>query len=797
MRSASRRNSTPLWCVAFSCAFFALTSTAWARTNAQKSVFADKKIAETCANKFSAAGDDLKNCVYAKRIWTKYQLASVVSGIDDNGRVSGRRIFVAFVGSSPYLLKAGRSAVERQQRAIAESIGSDLRVHLDLNIVSAPDRLDQALKKTPGSSLDQAANSVSAEVAKEVANVLQLASLDYSTQMTTIFRKYGVQATDFGLALIEVACRPSLNCRAGDYAFEERSNGFQRYGKLRDWAFQQKAIESRMPYRLQLGASNALLMQPDPTILPIPGDAYPLEPSAERRMSEFERLVARVRSNRASSVTRDRSLIEINFAAAQAAQLPKRSLLAVADVIDAPGYANLRLGTAGEGLKSTSDELARTRIRECLRLRGEVTPQGVSDCSGYQVDAQTLVDCMNRGRCIPATGKKMVADLLLIAEADNLQSLSQLNAFPRIEIGSAKQYTDIAQKCHETDGSTASSLARCIVTSKDPKQKSMADCVDTARGAASKVDQKRLEPCILQAARAAGASSAAQTAMTCAMQHPSNPRGLAACSAGIGLSPEARTALNCIARVQNSSGKPSAELLFSCTGNRNTRLLQCASKKDYGEAALCAADGKIPEDIRQLMSCAADKASSPAAIAVCMGGKSVPGDAGRLLRCAADASFDGVGTALCMASDKLTADQRIFLQCAITSGGEPTSTATCTVGQLAMKEFRNCRGKKFGEYPCFGENNELIKLSARLGVPIGKNSVVADIANVQLRILEVPMAVIGDPAVEQLTKSSSAIVEAHMGVLEAISQIPSSPEGAVRKYAKSACTMATYGLVKC
>lgn len=212
------------------------------------------------------------------------------------------------------------------------------------------------------------------------------------------------------------------------------------------------------------------------------------------------------------------------------------------------------------------------------------------------------------------------------------------------------------------------------------------------------------------------------------------------------------------------------------------------------------AGDKLPESTKQLMSCATDRSSSAAAVAVCMGGKTVPGDAGRLLRCAAESSFNSVGTALCMAGDGLTLDQRIFLQCAITSGGEPTSTATCTVGQLAMKEFRNCKGKQFAEEPCFGKNNELIKLSAQLGVPIGKNSVVADIANVQLRLLEMPMDVAApgvQQGLDQLGKQTSALVGAHKGILDAIAKIPTNPEAAVKGYAKSGCEIATYGIGIC
>jgi hypothetical protein len=52
-----------------------------------------------------------------------------------------------------------------------------------------------------------------------------------------------------------------------------------------------------------------------------------------------------------------------------------------------------------------------------------------------------------------------------------------------------------------------------------------------------------------------------------------------------------------------------------------------------------------------------------------------------------------------------------------------------------MKEMMNCQGQKFGQGNCFNENNEFRKLAKRLGAEIGPNSVVADVINVQLRIV--------------------------------------------------------------
>lgn len=548
----------------------------------KKSVFESRTpIALACAESAGQEGDALKNCTYANRIWTKYQLASVVTGVDASGRWTGRRIVLAFVGASPYLLTKGRDEVEKKQREIADDIGKELRTTIDEDIVAAPDRLAIALKKGD-TTLEQASMKASEDVAKEVASRLQVASIQYSSEMTTIFRKYGVNDTIFGLALVEVACLPSLNCSAGDYAFQEKSLAFQRYGKLRDWAHSQKATESRTVYRLRLGQGNVLVMQPDSEVRPLPGDGWPIDPIASRKLDEFERLVAKVRKTRNEHVEGARELSQINYAAPQSANIQKRSVLAVADVVDAPGYASVRLSSSGEAMKKTSDELARTRIRECFRLRGEFKTPGISDCAGYQVDEQVLVACMNGRLCIPATGQKMIADLLLIAAPSNVSSLVQMNAFPRLEIGTADEYMQLSKQCHTSARDNEVAFARCVTTAKYDKQKPLMDCIDTARGNAGRVNSTALEPCILKAASTAGLSASVQTGMRCALEHPDDPRSFAQCSATASLSPNARKALHCVETVHTSNGKPSPQALYGCVGGQNLELLKCASQKRPG-----------------------------------------------------------------------------------------------------------------------------------------------------------------------------------------------------------------------
>ncbi len=115
------------------------------------------------------------------------------------------------------------------------------------------------------------------------------------------------------------------------------------------------------------------------------------------------------------------------------------------------------------------------------------------------------------------------------------------------------------------------------------------------------------------------------------------------------------------------------------------------------------------------------------------------GEAQRIAACYAEAQGVPAAVAVCIASKNLTQDQRIVLQCAAAASGAPHATAVCAGGKMAAKEMMNCKGKKFGEGNCFNDNNEIRKLFSKAGIPIGPNSVVAQVINIQLQMSQLTM----------------------------------------------------------
>jgi hypothetical protein len=162
----------------------------------------------------------------------------------------------------------------------------------------------------------------------------------------------------------------------------------------------------------------------------------------------------------------------------------------------------------------------------------------------------------------------------------------------------------------------------------------------------------------------------------------------------------------------------------------------------------------LPPQVQTALRCA-EKSDSLSRFGVCTVANEGGGEAQRIAACYVEGQGVPAAVAVCLAARDLTQDQRIVLECAAETNGAIPATATCAGGKLATKELINCKGKRFGEESCFGEGNELRKLAKSMGMDIGPHSVVADIASIQLQIVDVttaPMLEAGSQVVTTVAK---------------------------------------------
>src|SRR5262249_32119579 len=83
------------------------------------------------------------------------------------------------------------------------------------------------------------------------------------------------------------------------------------------------------------------------------------------------------------------------------------------------------------------DELGRTRLRDCVRLRGSFDPEEAGKCAGYKVNQRDLVNCLAGGNCMPTFGGEVNMETLLIKPNATLADIAGSTMLPRIQLGKA------------------------------------------------------------------------------------------------------------------------------------------------------------------------------------------------------------------------------------------------------------------------------------------------------------------------------------------------------------------------
>ncbi|MBL8343967.1 MAG: hypothetical protein JNN03_00850 [Rubrivivax sp.] len=729
-------------------------------------------------------GQEAATACLRARVWFEYGLATVATGLNERNEHVGRRLTLVVVGpGEEAMTDTAEAAIRARHHAVVKQVEATLRQGLDFSIVAGDDQFAAAVRK-PGAEPKKILQAVASAIADDVQTRLLEASLAYERLMASTWRTHGVDGSRFRLAIVDLPCEPRTGCQIPNYAHRPDNLSFDRYSKYRDWLRRSNAMAVSTPQVLQVGRTGAgavqLTAQSDKMVRPSPG-GWPKEPSVEEATRRFERLVEQAR----------RTGFEVSTTVPELIELSQRSALAIADVIKSPPFAISRLPQDGKGvLKSVSDEIARTRLHECARLRGAISAEQVGACAGYQVTAPELAACLTDGRCWPSSGKTMLMDILAIGSPQAMSKLAEVNAFARMRLGSIEQVEAAVKECAgDRQMPSHDVTAMCVMKKRlGQRERSTLECIERLRRPPYKPDGAVFEQCL--AVASLGDLAAAQA--RCLKTHSADSKALALCATAASLPPASRRLVEC---ANGGSGRPaSREAVSDCllkqAAPEVATAVACMKKEsDWRSAALCAAGNKLPPDAQKAIGCAEKSQGNATKLGVCMVGDKIPGDGGKVAMCMVQSGGDPFGTAVCSAGDKLSPEQRIALQCAASTGGEPTSFAICAGGQLAIKEFMGCRGKKFGDSHCFGPNNEFRKLAKNLGVEIGPNSVVADVVNVHLQVLDAQVRLV-EGALKEAQKVAKALEQAGQALGKGAEHI-------AREGGKAACRVVTLGMARC
>lgn len=537
----------------------------------------------------------------------------------------------------------------------------------------------------------------------------------------------------FSLGVIQRICSPTAkNCQNAKPAFAN-SPSAQSFSLMLEW------IQSRMQDNNAFPANRLLVIVRDK---PSKADEarlakfvestreanrWPPAPSADEVQAQFENGVRLIRSRKQ----------KFEYTTPRSIDLPQQVALGVIDTLDAPRKSIMRLMSNPKAkLREVSDEVARTRFRECKNYRGFSKAAEIAKCAGYTTDASGIEACLRGDKCVPTLSGSGMGTVLAQVEALAVEDLASKADLPRIHLGRFDTLIKTYQQCAKGPNVTEEDAQTCLMR-KVPSTQKAYDCFFSKK---EKSNRTKKDP---NAALECAAGSNGLAELKEYKECQGTGQALGACMARRRLPSRVAKLLECKDRHPRDAQAAALCAVEGMAKGDAVKVTKCLSQQsDWAGSAGCMVQGSGSKDLQAAAGCLQTSGSDSGKLAGCMAAKKLPEKLRKPVQCASESGGDPVGTGACMASDSLTPEQRIALQCAVNSGGEPTTFAACTAGQLTLKELTQCADKKFGEGNCFGKNNEFRKLARNLlGTDIGPSSEVAKLINIKLEAMKITVAV--------------------------------------------------------
>jgi hypothetical protein len=637
----------------------------------------------------------------------QYGLAPVIVGSSEAGSPIGYRLTLLVLIPTD-LDDLEESRVRGSLPGLLEPIARDLR-----NKIDWLPGLEEPGATTPAPDEDVGGHFVkySAAMENSAHDAFVAASQEFDERFSS---RFPAHASD---AFLAIGLRPCAepSCPLGEFAHRRRDRSTDRFGKLYGW----------MKARGLTATNTVYMLNPQ-------GSFWSVTAKLDRGYEwhqDFPAPVLQAALVNAANRSRKNGT-RLSYSAAELAGVSKEAAAHIADVFDSAYAAAIRLPSKpGDALPGISDELGRTRLLECVRLRGTFDADEAGKCAGYKVTPAVISDCIAGRECTPVFGNQVNLESLTYLPNAKLDNLSQNSALPRINMGTVTQFADTVNKCNDK---RSEDRGFCLVESSLSRDSNNAKTLECVRKARRSVGED-LENCAVL-----GLSEEDQVQVACFHHNPKDYRGLALCASRDVLPASTQKFFACASNVSQRSSTGFAEAatcLGAASGSREAGCL-AAHNDAWQDAALCMSGNSIPPQVQSAIHCATTS-ESLAAFGVCMVANVGNGEAQRIAACYVEGQGVPAAVAVCIAAKDLTQDQRIVLECAAETNGYLPATAICTGGKLAVKEMMYCQGKHFGEDKCFGDGNEIRKFTKAIGVEIGPHSVVADIANLQLRIMDV------------------------------------------------------------
>jgi hypothetical protein len=441
---------------------------------------------------------------------------------------------------------------------------------------------------------------------------------------------------------------------------------------------------------------------------------WPDPPSPAEEMEQLEAYINKLHKNLKTQVQ------QLSYLAPTLLELSKENLAQIVDVVDHPFAAALILPATGKQVfAKISDEVARSRVMDCARLRGTLDRSDASGgppdldaigrCAGVKLDDAQLIQCLNALQCLPPRDAQAVAAVLSLRSAADVTDLAKNTLLPRVgrSIQKFEDLEALGRQCGTDHQNDQWAAADCVLKgSMKAEDYAAVDCVKAAGKPSGNGD--KLLDCTSKLLK----NPADQATLACFRKYQGTPSSALGCAA-LGRSPQGlQDALAC---AQSAKTKDPAAILAACghvagISEDDLKKLECfARATDNTARMLCIAKDQIPPDAQDMLGCAQSSADWKQ-FAGCAAAKKLQlkGQFGKAVGCAMTNGGANLGAAVCMANlqGRLTEDQLIVLQCA-SSSPDLSTFAVCAGGQMVVNQLLKCKGTHVGEDGCFGTSNEI------------------------------------------------------------------------------------------
>jgi hypothetical protein len=675
----------------------------------------------------------------AQQVWGQGGLGTVFVGLDSANRAIYKKYYLVAVGPEADDIEEDREAYRRCTRdSVVSLVKNKPELWNDLSRISTRSEAMLELARNGQGINGQALRNFQAKASADVRDLLVSLRATFYARLKACkgFPAQRVQGVRFGIVkriCTKETCRstPQLHPDAG-------SEPAQRYEKLDEFVREAGILSvneamqidaagslSDLPFRKDSGNSEANVGA---------DDKWPVEPTTEEAQKMFERGVVLLRKWNARYAS----------IAPMAAGVSRDTARRVLDVIEHPAIAIPRLRSLSppdaKALLVITDEIAQSRIRQCISYQGKDTVKEIGKCAGYDLDETALLNCLSSKSCIPEYDDQALLNAAEVVAPTTLARLADTSV-ARILPPSAMdwdKYRQIARDCVK-NSADAPHATLCLTRASlppdfSPEELAMFDCATHAASGGS-FGRGTSSRCLLShlpegSARAVGeclkSNSGFQQVLECS-----------ALSAVKGKHPVLASCLE-----QGLDGKAAGADCFAELGGKQAAMIaECRNDHgdDVGALSVCyfEKNGDLPNGSTEALRCAEKNDGSATGFTQCMGtqllGDKIPGELGTAVRCAAQSGGSTVGTLACMAGPNVRPEQQIALEC-LSQSADATSYAVCVGGRLTLRELQNCKHIDYGDPGCYGDNNEIRRFLGALGINTDKGTVVGDVLAFHVKV---------------------------------------------------------------